>query len=135
MYTCRPPPLSSVDSPGLAQSPDYGPYGFWLQQKTAGSRPAVQPFAHGEHSALRMQGTSSNPLGFMQVGHMNWHDPCFRRVFKVVCFVFFMQVPSSGTLPLASSNYDLLNIGTAHVSLVLFVLIFYLNLFDSVLFF
>ena len=58
---------TSVFSAGLAQSADYGPYGFFLQQKTASRRPAVQPFVLGELSALRMQGTTANPLGFMQV--------------------------------------------------------------------
>jgi len=54
-------------SPGLAQSADLGPYSIFLQQKNASLRPAVQPFALGELSALRMRGTSSNRLGFLQV--------------------------------------------------------------------
>lgn len=51
----------------------------------------MQPFAHGELSALRMQGTPANPLGFMQVPYTN-------------------MPPAS-----ASNQWNLLNYGTGHV--------------------
>lgn len=53
-------------SPGLAQSEDLSGNGFWLAQSSASRRPVVQPFAQGELSALRMRGTTANPLGYMQ---------------------------------------------------------------------
>lgn len=56
---------------GLAQSQDLSGNGYWLQQGSASQRPAVQAFAQGELSALRTQGTTANPLGFMQVPYNN----------------------------------------------------------------
>lgn len=61
-----------ANTPSLSQSDDLSGNGFWLGQSSAARRPVIQPFAHGELSALRMQGTTANPLGYMQVGPRVW---------------------------------------------------------------
>lgn len=100
----------STRSPGLAQSDDYGPFGNWLQQKTSALRPAVQPFAQGELSALRMRGTAANPLGFMQVCCTLPRPPCIATLPS-----FALQTPFTGMSPTAQNNYWNLNYNVGQV--------------------
>lgn len=76
---------------GLAQAPDLSGNGYWLKQFSASQRPSVQPFVHGDMSALRMQGTSANPLGFMQVRR------CQMKCFDLHSVLRFSGVPFLGT--------------------------------------